>query len=85
MRADVITHRALFLTCSLALFRSRLASLFATRLVDVEQLFLAELVAMVNEGMSPNSAFTEAEATAACEVMTEANEIMLSEGIVYRI
>lgn len=66
-------------------FRSRLANLFATRLQDTEQMFLKDLLSMLNEGLSTNELFGTAEATAACEAMGEANELMLSEGIVYKI
>ena len=67
------------------MFRSRLAHLFATKLQDIEQIFLKDLLSMLNEGLSTNELFGTAEATAACEIMGEANELMLSEGIVYKI
>jgi DNA replication licensing factor MCM3 len=67
------------------LFRSKLASLFATRLQDEEQIFLTDLLELVNEGMDTTALFGTAEATAACDVMQEAEELMISEGIVYKI
>ena len=48
-------------------------------------MFLKDLLSMLNEGLSTNELFGTAEATAACEIMGEANELMLSEGIVYKI
>ncbi|KAI0639086.1 ATP dependent DNA helicase [Trametes polyzona] len=69
----------------LKLFRTRLASVFATKLVDEDQAYLHDLVEMVNEGLPTQELFGTAEATAACNVMTDANEIMLSDGIVYKI
>ena len=70
---------------SLKLFRTRLAHVFATKLVDEDQAYLHDLVEMVNEGLPTQELFGTAEATAACNVMTDANEIMLSDGIVYKI
>ncbi|GBE78416.1 DNA replication licensing factor mcm3 [Sparassis crispa] len=69
----------------LKLFRTRLANLFATKLQDEEQMFLADLVELINEGLSTDTLFGTAEATVACQIMTEANELMLSESIVYKI
>ncbi|OSD05902.1 ATP dependent DNA helicase [Trametes coccinea BRFM310] len=69
----------------LKLFRTRLAQLFATKLVDEDQMYLHTLVEMINEGLSTNELFGTAEATAACNIMTDANEIMLSDGVVYKI
>ncbi|EGO04758.1 hypothetical protein SERLA73DRAFT_82495 [Serpula lacrymans var. lacrymans S7.3] len=69
----------------LKLFRARLAYLFATRLQDVEQVFLTDLVEMVNEGLPTTTLFGTAEATNACQVMTNLDELMISDGIVYKI
>jgi len=69
----------------LKLFRTRLAKLFATRLQDDEQFFFTDLLELINEGLSTDELFGTAEATIACEVMTEANELMLSGDIVYKI
>jgi hypothetical protein len=69
----------------LQLFRSRVARLWATSFQDDEQVFLADLVQRVNEGLDSDALFGTAEATVACQAMTEANEVMLSENIVYKI
>jgi DNA replication licensing factor MCM3 len=47
--------------------------------------FLAELVEMVNEGLPTDALFGTAEATAVCQVMSEADELMISDGIVYKV
>jgi len=67
------------------LFRTRLANLFATSLQDEEQMILADLLELINKGLPTDQLFGTAEATAACDVMAEANELMLSDGIVYKI
>ncbi|KIJ68703.1 hypothetical protein HYDPIDRAFT_173365 [Hydnomerulius pinastri MD-312] len=69
----------------LQLFRSRLANLYATRLQDTEQVFLAELLELVNEGLPTGALFGTAEATAVCQIMTDSDELMISDGIVYKV
>ncbi|KAF8898462.1 ATP dependent DNA helicase [Infundibulicybe gibba] len=70
---------------SLQLFRSRLVNLFATRLQDEEQIFLTELLELINQGLTTNNLFGTAEATLACQAMENEQELMISEGIVYKI
>ena len=48
-------------------------------------MFLAELVEMINEGLPTAALFGTAEATAVCQVMSDADELMISEGIVYKV
>lgn len=67
------------------MFRTKLAHLFATQLQDDEQIYLADLLPLINEGLTTDVLFGTAEATAICQVMTDANEIMISDGIVYKI
>ncbi|KAF8506879.1 MCM2/3/5 family-domain-containing protein [Russula emetica] len=69
----------------LQLFRTRVARLWATSFQDDEQVFLADLVQAVNEGLGNDVLFGTSEATMICQAMTEANEVMLSDGIVYKI
>jgi len=69
----------------LRLFRTRVARLWATSFQDDEQVFLVDLVRAVNDGLGNDALFGTAEGTLACQAMTEANEIMLSENIVYKI
>lgn len=69
----------------LQLFRSRLANIFATRLQDDEQIFLTELLEFINEGSATDMLFGTAEATQACQAMQDNEELMISDGIVYKI
>ncbi|KAF8559368.1 ATP dependent DNA helicase [Imleria badia] len=69
----------------LQLFRSRVANLFATHLQDEEQIFLAELVELANAGLSNDALFGTAEATAICQIMTDSDELMMSDGIIYKV
>jgi len=43
------------------------------------------LLKQVNEGLPIDALFGTEEATAACQVMSDANELMISEGVVYKI
>lgn len=67
------------------LFRTRLAKLFASTFQDEETFYFADLLKAVNEGLSNDALFGTAEANAAVQLMSEANELMLSEGVVYKI
>lgn len=66
-------------------FRSRLANIFATRLQDEEQIFLPQLLEAINEGLPTDMLYGTAEATGACQIMQDSEELMLSDGIVYKI
>ncbi|KAK0506047.1 MCM2/3/5 family-domain-containing protein [Armillaria luteobubalina] len=67
------------------LFRTRVSKLFSSKLSDDESVFLRDLLEMVNEGLPTETLFGTAEATEACQIMTDAEELMLSEGIVYKL
>jgi len=69
----------------LQLFRSRLANIFSTRLQDQEHIFLTALLEFINEGLPTDALFGTAEATEACQVMQDAEELMISNGVVYTI
>ncbi|KAG8898339.1 MCM DNA helicase complex subunit [Tulasnella sp. 403] len=69
----------------LNLFRSRLAALFASELAEDEAIPMASVVELINRGVPPDQVFGVEEATVAAEVMTEANDVMLSEDILYKI
>ena len=69
----------------LAFFRSRLAHLFATKLVDEDAIMFPALLQHINEGLTTDEMFGTAEATASAEIMTEAEELMLSGGVVYKM
>ena len=83
--ACLLINSLLFFPPRLQLFRSRVARLWATSFQDDEQVFLADLVQAVNEGLGNDVLFGTSEATMVCQAMTEANEVMLSDGIVYKI
>jgi len=61
------------------------ANLFATRLQDEEQIFLAELLEMINDGLSTTELFGTTEASNICQIMSDSDELMLSDGIVYKV
>ena len=71
--------------CRLQLFRARVSKIFATRLQDEETIYLKELLELVNEGLTTDSLFGTSEATQICEFMGQNDEIMISEGIVYKV
>lgn len=67
----------------LRMFRDRLARVFTA--AGGDQLYFNEMVEAINEGLANDALFGSAEALAACMVMSDANELMVSDGIVYRI
>jgi len=52
---------------------------------DDESIFLADLLQHINEGLSTEELFGTGEATEACLAMQAAEELMISDGIVYKI
>lgn len=62
-----------------------MANLFATRLQDEEQIFLTELLEMINNGLSTSELFGTTEAAKICQIMSDSDELMLSDGIVYKV
>jgi DNA replication licensing factor MCM3 len=69
----------------LQLFRSRVGHVIATRLQDEQSIFLSDLLEVVNEGLGTDALFGTAEATEACQIMQDKDELMISDGIVYTI
>jgi DNA replication licensing factor MCM3 len=69
----------------LAFFRSRMAHVFSTAMQDEESMFLKDLLQHINQGLPAESLFGTAEATDLCNVMGEHDELMISEGIVYKV
>jgi DNA replication licensing factor MCM3 len=69
----------------LTFFRARLAHLFATKLIDTDALLFPTLLEHINEGLSVDDMFGTAEATAAAEIMTEHDELLVSDGMVYKV
>lgn len=62
-----------------------MAKIFATRLQDEEDFFLTDLLEFVNEGMPTSTLYGTAEATRICEIMGENDELMISEGVIYKV
>ena len=69
----------------LDLFRSRLDHVFTTALGAEGVLELSDLLPLVNEGLDSSDMFGSGEARRAAENMHERNEIMFSEGTVYKV
>ena len=69
----------------LELFRQRVVKLFASSLEDEEHFYFDKFLEMVNEGLPTNALFGTAEATAACRIMSDADQLLLSDGVVYKI
>ncbi|QRW00633.1 DNA replication licensing factor MCM2/3/5 family pretein [Ceratobasidium sp. AG-Ba] len=67
------------------LFRSRLSQLFQTRFAEEEAITMESVVEAVNEDLPVDQLFGRIEATEIAETMTAANDIMLSEGIIYKL
>jgi DNA replication licensing factor MCM3 len=69
----------------LNLFRTRLDHVFTTSLGADGIVDFTDLVPLVNEGLENDQMFGTAEARSAVDKMNEGNEIMFSEGTVYKI
>ena len=65
------------------MFRTKLAKVFATR--EEEEFAFTNVLELINEGLSTDQLFGTAEATAACNTMADADEIMYYEGVVHKI
>ena len=76
--AELISHR-------LDLFRSRLDHVFNTQLGAEGMLELSELLPLINEGMEVDDLFGSREARQAAERMSELNQVMFSDGVVYKV
>ncbi|KAF5337407.1 hypothetical protein D9611_003099 [Ephemerocybe angulata] len=66
-------------------FRSRVAKIFATVMQDEESMSLRDILTHVNEGLPTDSLFGTAEATEICQIMGDNDELMISEGTVYKV
>lgn len=62
-----------------------MANVFATSLQDEEQALLTDILEQINKGLQTSELFGTREATLACTIMGEENELMLSDGVVYKI
>ncbi|KZP00762.1 ATP dependent DNA helicase [Calocera viscosa TUFC12733] len=69
----------------LAVFRTRLSTLFVTRFGEEEAIKLPSLTEAVNEGLPSERHFTIEEARTAAQAMYRRDEIMFSADIVYKL
>ncbi|EPQ28729.1 uncharacterized protein PFL1_03533 [Pseudozyma flocculosa PF-1] len=68
-------------------FKGLLADLLASggRLAEEDMVSLEDLLPMINAGMRTEALFDSREARQALEAMNDVNEVMFSDGVVYRI
>ena len=52
---------------------------------DEETGFLKDVLKHINEGLATNSLFGSAEATELCQIMADNDELMISDGIIYKV
>ena len=71
--------------CRLDLFRTRLDHVFSSAIGSEGIVEFTDLLPMVNEGLSNAEMFGSSEARAAVGRMHDGNEIMFSEGTVYKV
>ncbi|EAU93216.1 ATP dependent DNA helicase [Coprinopsis cinerea okayama7 len=69
----------------LQFFRSRMAHVFSTVMQDEESMFLKDILTHINQGLPAESLFGTGEATELCQIMGDNDELMISEGIVYKV
>lgn len=69
----------------LALFRTRLSSLLSGKHADEDAVEIEVLVPEVNEGLANDDLFSSREARAALDKMYENNEVMVNDGVVYKV
>ncbi|TFK30373.1 ATP dependent DNA helicase [Coprinopsis marcescibilis] len=69
----------------LKFFRSRMAHVFSTVMQDEESMFLKDILTHINQGLPAESLFGTGEATELCQTMGDNDELMISEGIVYKV
>lgn len=69
----------------LQLFRTRLNHSFSNKFAEDEFVILDTLLPDVNEGLENDQLFGSREGRAAIDRMHDANEVMFSEGVVYKV
>lgn len=62
-----------------------MAKVFGTQMQDEETGFLKDILEHINEGLASNSLFGSAEATELCKIMADNDELMISDGIIYKV
>ncbi|QRW27581.1 DNA replication licensing factor MCM2/3/5 family pretein [Rhizoctonia solani] len=66
-------------------FRSRLSEVFQERFAEEEAIPMESVLEAINEGLPVDELFGRIEATEIAEIMTAADQIMLSDGVIYKI
>ncbi|CAE6421318.1 unnamed protein product [Rhizoctonia solani] len=66
-------------------FRSRLSEVFQERFAEEEAIPMESILEAINGGLPVDELFGRIEATEIAEIMTAADQIMLSDGIIYKI
>lgn len=70
----------------LQLFRTRLSAVWSSSAwADEDYIPIDELIPLVNEGLSNEEMFGSVQAREVLEKMSEGNEVMIDEGLVYRV
>lgn len=67
------------------LFRSRLAEVWNTRFASEEAVHIPDMIEAINGSLAPQHAFGDVEAGRIMEQMSSLEEIMVSDGTIYRI
>lgn len=68
-----------------AMFKQRLGQLMAGPFANVDAIPIQDLIPAINDGLLSRALFGTAEAVQCAEVMNEANDIMFSDNIVYKL
>lgn len=82
-RSYLCFHRSTF--NRLQLFRSRVSHLFTTKFRDLEAEKVSTFVEWINDGLSTDELFSTAEAVAGFEAMEGADEVMMSDDLIYKV
>ena len=72
------------LSFRLNLFRQRLAHVWKTEFADEDSVHLNTLLPKINQEI-PDAMFGSVEGRAACEAMNDAEDIMFSDDMVWRV
>ena len=71
--------------CSAALFRTRVAAAFAGPFANNDEITRETLLPEINMGLPAEELFGTLEAERYLTVMNDANQLMWSEGVVYKL
>ncbi|KAJ9093168.1 MCM DNA helicase complex subunit [Naganishia friedmannii] len=84
MQQDAVNHGVS--ADRLQLFRTRLSAVWSSSAwADEDYIPIDELVPLINHGLANTDMFGSVQARAVLDKMSEGNEVMLDEGLVYRV